>query len=85
MCLVTNKQMYLGQTGIENIEIDVTSRDDIPRILLGLQHIYCNEATRAELFSILAELVPVRKDGNKASSTCGRPGCANGRCWCWGH
>jgi hypothetical protein len=74
MRLVTNKQMYLGQTGIENIEIDVTSRDDIPRILLGLQHIYCNEATRAELFSILAELVPVRKDGNKASSTCGRPG-----------
>jgi len=34
MRLVTNKQMYLGQTGIENIEIDVTSRDDIPRILL---------------------------------------------------
>lgn len=74
MRLVTNKQMYLGQTGIENIEIDVTSRDDIPRILLGLQHIYCNKAIHVELFNILAELVPVQKNGNKASSTCGRPG-----------
>jgi len=74
MRLVTNKQMNLGQTGIENIKVDVASRDDIPRILLGLQYIYCNEATRAELFSMLAELVPVRKNGNKASSTYGRPG-----------
>jgi len=74
MRFVTNKQMTLGQTGIKHIKIDVTSRDDIPKILLGIQHIHCDKTTCEEVFSILTELVPMRKDGSKVSSTCGRPG-----------
>jgi len=37
---VISPQMSIGQIGIADIQIDVTSRDDIPVILLGLQHIY---------------------------------------------
>jgi IS5 family transposase len=33
-------QMSIGQIGIADIQIDVSSRDDIPVILLGLQQIY---------------------------------------------
>jgi hypothetical protein len=36
---VLSPQLNIGQTEIANINIDVTSRDDIPLILLGLQHI----------------------------------------------
>jgi len=34
------KQQLLGQTNIEDILICNNSRDDIPNILKGLQHIY---------------------------------------------
>ena len=37
---VISSQLEIGQVDIANIVIDVTSRDDIPLILLGLQHIY---------------------------------------------
>jgi len=36
--------MSIGQIGIADIQIDVSSRDDIPSILLGLQHIYATPA-----------------------------------------
>ncbi len=36
---VKSPQMQIGQIDIADIEIDITSRDDIPMILLGLQHI----------------------------------------------
>ena len=39
MRIVKSPQMQIGQTDIADIIIDVTSRDDIPMILLGLQHI----------------------------------------------
>ena len=37
---VFSPQMSIGQRDIADIKIDVSSRDDIPTILLGLQHIY---------------------------------------------
>ena len=36
---VISPQIQFGQIDIPNIDIDVTSRDDIPVILLGSQHI----------------------------------------------
>jgi len=45
-------QMSVGQTGIADIQIDVTSRDDIPVILLGLQHIYTTPPLRDAVFKI---------------------------------
>jgi hypothetical protein len=36
-------QRTIGEIDIADIKIDVRSRDDIPLILLGLQHIYCTD------------------------------------------
>ena len=52
--------MQIGQTDIANIVIDVTSRDDIPVILLGLQHIYTTKPLREAVFTILQEVIPLK-------------------------
>ncbi len=52
---VRNPQMELGEIGIENILINLKSRDDIPALLLGLQHLYSDEETRSRLFALLEE------------------------------
>jgi transposase, IS5 family len=39
-------QRTLDEVDIADITIDVRSRDDIPLILLGLQHIYCTPELR---------------------------------------
>jgi hypothetical protein len=69
--------MNLGQTGIADIQIDVSSRDDIPVILLGLQHIYTNPSLREAVFKILEEVAPTKIDNGEAkvvSLNKGRPG-----------
>lgn len=81
---VRSPQIQIGQTDIADIVIDVTSRDDIPMILLGLQHIYTNEPLREVIFKILEEVIPLKQaddtvdlvavDANK-----GRPGMDQ---WC---
>ena len=66
---VIDPRRPLGSVPIEDIELDVKSRDDIPAILIGLQEIYRNEATREELFRLLDEhVLPDRRRGT------GRPG-----------
>ena len=52
---VRNPQMTLGEVHIEDIELDLKSRDDIPALLLGLQHLYADEQFRARLFALLDE------------------------------
>ena len=52
---VRNPQMTLGEVHIEDIELDLKSRDDIPALLLGLQHLYADEHFRARLFALLDE------------------------------
>ncbi len=76
---VTPLQQQIGQTPIADIPIDVTSRDDIPVILLGLQHIYTNPALRKTVFNILEEVMPQKDDTETGQSTTvandkGRPG-----------
>ncbi len=51
-------QLQIGQVDIARIPIDITSRDDIPMILLGLQHIYATEPLRERVFKILEEVIP---------------------------
>lgn len=46
--------MTLGEIAISEIKIDLKSRDDIPPLLLGLQHIYTNPDLREAVFGILA-------------------------------
>ena len=53
MRTVEQAQFRLGQLCIEDIKLDARSCDDIPALLRGLQHIYRNEKTRAELFALL--------------------------------
>jgi len=55
---VENQQMSLGQLPIEQIKINLKSRDDIPALLLGLQHIYTTPDLRERVFEILAEVLP---------------------------
>ena len=43
-------QLALGEARIEDIKLDHKSRDDIPAVLLGLQHLYSHEETREKLF-----------------------------------
>ena len=74
---VFSSQMSIGQIGIADIQIDVTSRDDIPTILLGLQHIYTTLPLREAVFKILEEVAPTKIDHEEAkvvSIKKGRPG-----------
>jgi hypothetical protein len=66
--------MALGELPIGDIRLDPKSRDDIPKILLGLQYIYVTPTLREEVFAILQEVIPQRADGKPASRTLGRPG-----------
>ena len=55
---VIQPQKKLGQTDIAQIEIDLLCRDEIPKVLLGLQYIYCNPGLREKVFDVLEELIP---------------------------
>jgi transposase, IS5 family len=72
---VINHQMMFGQTDISAIQFNEKSRDDMPKILRGLQTIYTNIELRKRVFSILEEVRPERKNGTgKADPRTGRPG-----------
>ena len=66
---VRNPQMKLGEVRIEDIELDLKSRDDIPALLLGLQHLYADAHFRSRLFALLDEHILPGID-----RTVGRPG-----------
>lgn len=55
MRVVQNTQMQLGEVDVSNVIINFNSRDDIPRLLGGLRHLYTNKATRATLFKLLED------------------------------
>ena len=57
MRIVENTQMHFGEIAIAQIELDSKSRDDIPAVLKGLQHIYTNPPLRERVFALLLEQV----------------------------
>jgi hypothetical protein len=71
---VMKRQASLGELSIGAIVLDAKSRDDIPKLLVGLQSIYLNRALRDEVFAILQEVIPQQAEGKKASDLLGRPG-----------
>jgi len=72
---IITPQLQLGEQDIGAIEIDCKSRDDIPRLLRGLQYIYATPEVRERVFLILGEVVAMRSDGEGPVSTeTGRPG-----------
>jgi len=54
--------MKIGETAIASIKFDPKSRDEIPKLLRGLQAIYCNREARTLVFEALAELIPPHVD-----------------------
>jgi hypothetical protein len=67
--------MKFGETDIAAIFLDPKSRDDIPQLLRGLQHIYTETPLRERIFEILKEVLPERVGAEgKASTKTGRPG-----------
>jgi len=74
---VIDPQQQLGELDIGAIELDPKSRDDIPQLLRGLQHIYTTPAVREAVFAILEEVLPERRgtdNPGKADPATGRPG-----------
>jgi len=62
---VMQAQMKFGEVAISDIEFDVRSRDEIPKLLMGLQGIYCNPDVRRSVFEVLVNLVPECINPNK--------------------
>jgi len=66
---VTNPQYKLGEIPVHKIKINLKSRDDIPPLLLGLQHIYTTPELCDKVFAILEEKIEPDTDNST-----GRPG-----------
>ena len=74
---VIDPQLQFGEQDISAIKLDPRSRDDIPRILRGLQYIYTTPEVRDRVFAILAQVLPQRADDEgTVSADTGRPGMA---------
>lgn len=58
-------QLKIGEVDISQIQFDLRCRDEIPKLLMGLQHLYCTLPLREEIFSILQELIPQDVDPNR--------------------
>ena len=50
------EQMIFGEVDIAEIGMDVRSRDEMPKVLIGLQYIYTNIELRKEVFNILDKI-----------------------------
>ena len=66
---VRRRQLRLGETDIANLDFDLTCRDDIPRLLMGLQYIYTTPELRDAVFGVLTSMILPEVDCNN-----GRPG-----------
>ena len=62
-----NPQMQLGEVDISAITFDAKSRDDIPRLLRALQHIWTSLELRSKVFQVLNTMTTTDKNN-------GRPG-----------
>lgn len=67
--VVHNRQMEFGGTNIVDIKISSKSRDDIPKLLKGLQYIYATPSVRESIFQLLDAQVSPGTD-----KSVGRPG-----------
>ena len=65
---VIDLQMEFWKKDIADIEFDLKSRDEIPKLLMGLQFIYRTAHIREKVFNVLKQIVP------KQSHETGRPG-----------
>ena len=59
---IIDMQMKIGEKAIADIKFDLRSRDEIPKLLRGLQAIYCDRKLRELVFDVLAGIVPPHVD-----------------------
>jgi IS5 family transposase len=68
MRIVNDIQFRFDQVDISEIKFDESSRDELPRILKGLQHIYVTSEIREKVFKLLESAIPQnvsKKKGRK--------------------
>ena len=65
---VIDLQMEFWRKDIADIEFDLESRDEIPKLLMGLQYIYSTPPIRKKVFDVLKQIVP------RKNHETGRPG-----------
>jgi len=58
--VVQSQQLSIGEIDVSKIKFDAKSRDDIPKILRGLQQLYTDPVLRAATFELLARQVAPR-------------------------
>jgi IS5 family transposase len=61
---VIDLQLKFGEVDISRIKLDLESRDEIPKLLMGLQEIYCVREVRGPVFKALRDLIPEGIDQN---------------------
>ena len=71
---IIKPHLALGVVDIAAMHLDPRSRDDLPRLLRGLQYIYMQPQVREAVFTILREVVPLDAAGQPVSVATGRPG-----------
>lgn len=64
-----NQQMLMGEVDVSNITFNPRSRDDMPKILRGLQHLYIHQTLRESIFALLEKNIQPNIDKDN-----GRPG-----------
>ncbi len=58
-------QKKIGEVDISEIVIDLTCRDEVPKLLMGLKYIYCNPEIKDKIFKIFEEMIPDKKEKNR--------------------
>lgn len=64
---IVDEQMHIGQVDISAVKIELNTRDEIPQLLRGLQHLYANPGLRSLVFKELWKMVPddIDKDNGR--------------------
>jgi len=61
-------QHELGITAIEDIIIPIKSRDELPPVLMSLQHIFVTHELSEEVFDLLEQRIEIKKMGRNGLS-----------------
>ncbi len=62
---IIEQQMKFGEVDIASIKFDIRFRDEIQKLLRGLQSIYCDRDTREKVFEVLVDIIPKKIDPDK--------------------
>ncbi len=60
-----DNQLTIGNVDISEIKFDPKSRDELPKILKGLQHIFVTREIREEVFNLLEKIIPANVSKRK--------------------